>query len=311
MFERLGIHQYAYLSSTDPWDSMNDANTSQHNVDAEIEAMQRHGIKILAWYFWINTNDPATVPRIRYALDSFKRHNIHPDIWVTNSFAYEPRTPEDWAPYVPKGFQMPQTEKEYNALSDSGRRTVERAARRVEKGNLPKNSKERARRITMEAMRIKALVDLAAPYGCKVDIYNHRGWFGMVENELAILHRLNEIGIDNVGMVYNFSHSRDDRHDDSRDFKNLWEKIEPHVVAVNVSGLSGRENVVYPSQGDRELAMMKTIQDSGWRGPVGLLVLWKPDDTEAVLRNSLTGVDWIAAELTQAGSGGPRPLLLN
>lgn len=56
--------------------------------------------------------------------------------------------------------------------------------------------------------------------------------------------------------------------------------------------------------------MMRTIQDSGWVGPVGALVPWKQDDTEVVLRNVLRGIDWLSAELKQPGAGGPRPLPL-
>jgi len=244
MFERLGIKQYAYLSSAYDWDTMDDVNTSQLNVDAEIEAMQRHGIDIIAWFFWINTNEPATAPKLRYALESFKRHNIHPHIWVTNSYAFEPRTQEEWAPYLPKGVRMPMTIEEYNSLSDSKRETVDLAFNKLEQTNYPKSPKERVQRVTAEALRIKALVELAAPYGCKVDIYNHRGWFGMIDNELAIIDRLAKLGIGGVGMVYNFSHSRDKVHDDSRNFERLWNSIRDRVFAVNVTGLSGVDNVV-------------------------------------------------------------------
>jgi hypothetical protein len=41
------------------------------------------------------------------------------------------------------------------------------------------------------------------------------------------------------------------------------------------------------SHGDREIDIMQTIEQSGWKGPVGvlvLLVLWKPADTEIVLK---------------------------
>jgi len=36
-----------------------------------------------------------------------------------------------------------------------------------------------------EADRIYALAKRAAPYGIKVALYNHNGWFGMMDNELA------------------------------------------------------------------------------------------------------------------------------
>jgi len=309
MLQRLGIKHYAYLSSTDPWDSMNDVNTSQHDVDAEIEAMQRHGIDILAWYFWVNADNPADVPKVRTTLESFKRHGIHPQIWVTNSFASSPHTPEQWRQFLPAGISMPQTKQEYDALSTHDKEVVKEAARQVAERDFPANPQEQTLRVAKEAARLKAFVNLAAPYGCKVNIYNHRGWFGMIDNELAILHQLHGMGIHDVGMVYNFSHSRDERHDDSRDFPELWAKIKRYVVAVNVAGLAGEQDVVYPSQGEHELDMMRTIQDSGWRGPIGLLVLWKPDDTEVVLRNAQLGSDWVAAELRDPRSAGPPPSL--
>src|SRR5262245_37975020 len=60
---------------------------SQLNIDAEIEAMQRSGIDVRAWYFWVNTEDPENDPNVKKTLESFKRHNIHPQIWVPQSFA--------------------------------------------------------------------------------------------------------------------------------------------------------------------------------------------------------------------------------
>jgi hypothetical protein len=107
-------------------------------------------------------------------------------------------------------------------------------------------------------------------------------------------------------MVYNFSHARDGFHDDSKNFPQLWKKMRDHVVAVNVTGMRTDEDVVYPSQGDSELEMLRTIQESGWRGPIGL-VAEKGGDAEVTLGNYMVGLDWLAAELKQPGSGGPRP----
>lgn len=320
MFEHLGLRHYAYLSSTDPWDSKNDVNISQHEVESEIEAMQRHGIDILAWYFWVNTNHPAEVPKVRETLESFKRHRIHPQIWMAHSFAYYPKTPDDWARFVPLKFadlawartsHLPVFIQQYGRLTAEEKGKLEKiysgAIKNIETDNYPKTPREREERVQREADRIQALVKLAAPYDCRVNIYNHRGWFGMMDNELAILQRLEELGVKDVGLVYNFSHSRDAFHDDSKDFPQLWEKIKPHVVTVNIAGLYGSEVVGLPSQGDRELAMMRVIQESGWKGPVGVLAAGF-DDMEVVLRDALRGVDWLSAELERAGSGGPPPL---
>jgi len=177
----------------------------------------------------------------------------------------------------------------------------------LEEDNFPKTPRDEQEKIEREARRIKKLADFAARYHCKVAIYNHRGWFGMVDSELAIIHRLEQIGVKNVGMVYNFSHSRDSLHDDAKNFAPLWQKMRPYVLAVNVVGLSEIHDVVLPSAGDYEISMMRTIQNSGWRGPIGVIGGLGPGDAEQNLRDNLVGINWLAAEISRPGSGGPRP----
>ena len=147
---------------------------------------------------------------------------------------------------------------------------------------------------------------LATPYGVKVVLYNHNGWLGMEENQLAVIARLKELGVPNVGMVYNFTHARDALHDDSREFATLWPKMQPYVVEVNITGMAMDGTVLYPSQGDAELDMMRVIQQSGWHGPIGITAE-KGGDAEVNLRNYLLGVDWLAAELKKPGSAGAKP----
>ena len=308
MLKRLGFQHYAYLSSTEPWDSKNDVNISQHDIDTEIEAMQKYGINIPAWYFWLNTDDPAENAKVKKTLESFRRHNICPQIWVPHSYAHYPRTVEAWTKLqlLPKGIAWPGPE-EWKKASEAEKQVVNRAYDQFVAG--PKTPEAQKQRVNREAKRIAALVKLAAPYGCKVNLYNHRGWYGMVENQLAILERLKEMGITDVGIVYNFSHSRDRLHDDSKNFPQLWGKMKSHVIAVNIFGLGENGDLVYPSQGNRELDMMRIIEESGWRGFVGVLPLFERGDTEESLRKVLVGIDWLAAELKEAGSGGPRPNL--
>jgi sugar phosphate isomerase/epimerase len=248
MLERLGLRNFAYS-----W-------RAQHvpTFDAEIDALKGHGINLLAWALYGSQN-----PNTEAILETFKRHNVHPQLWV---------------------MEFP---------------TNERA-------DFPKTPAEQERRVTEEADRIGSLVKLAAPYGVKIDLYNHNGWFGMVDNQVAIIEALRKVGITDVGIVYNFSHARDDLHDDTVNFPALWKKMKPYAVAVNITGTHSEGTIVYPSQGDRELEMMRTIQDSGWRGPVGIIAE-KGGDAEVTLKNCITGIDWLSAELKQPGSGGPRP----
>lgn len=250
MLAKLGFKHFAY-----DW-------RKEHipTFDAEIEALTKKGIDLLAWWFPFSTDDPAA----KATLKVFRRHGVHPQLWVMQS-----------------------------ADSFSNR-------------SITVSADEQQKRVTRNAERIAALSALAAPYGCRIGLYNHNGWFGIMDNQLAVIDRLSEMGISNVGIVYNFSHARDEQHDDSVDFPALWAKIKPHVIAVNVTGMRMDGQIIYPSQGDSELEMMRTIQESGWTGPVGVIAE-KGGDAEVTLKNYLIGVDWLAAELRESGSAGPRP----
>jgi quinoprotein glucose dehydrogenase len=67
MLERLGISQFAYDYRTEHITSF----------DAEMEALQRHRIKLVAWWFPTVLNDEA-----RLILDVLKRHKITTQLWV-------------------------------------------------------------------------------------------------------------------------------------------------------------------------------------------------------------------------------------
>jgi sugar phosphate isomerase/epimerase len=251
MLKRLGFMQFAY-----DW-RYKDIPT----FDAEIDALQEHGIHLLAWWFPLDADNPTATA----TLNLFKRHDVHPQLWV-----------------------------DLNSIDMPGSETV------------PKTPEGQEQRIKRDADRIKAIVQLAAPYGSSVALYNDDGWIGIEENQLAVIDRLKATGVNGVGMVYNFSHAHDDLHDDTGNFPPLWKRIKPYVVAVDISGIGPQGEELYPSQGDRELEMMRTIQQSGWRGPVALIAE-KGGDAEITLRDYRTGLDWLAAELKQPGSGGHRP----
>src|SRR6202035_3499117 len=62
---------------------------------------------------------------------------------------------------------------------------------------------EQERRIDLAASKLKPLADAAKAIGCRVALYNHGGWFGEPENQVAIIARLK---MPNVGIVYNLHH---------------------------------------------------------------------------------------------------------
>jgi hypothetical protein len=65
-------------------------------------------------------------------------------------------------------------------------------------------------------------------------------------------------------------------------------------------------SLIPPSQGDKELDMLRTIEDSGWRGPIGLIAE-QGGDAEVSLSDDLRGLDWLSKEIAHPGSGGERP----
>src|SRR5262245_39120546 len=70
-------------------------------------------------------------------------------------------------------------------------------------GEATKSPEEQKQRIAEEAARIRPIAEAAAAQGMKVALYNHGGWFGEPENQIAIIE---DLKMPNVGIVYNFHH---------------------------------------------------------------------------------------------------------
>ncbi len=218
-------------------------------VDAEIEAAQKHGIEITAWWY------PAQNPQI---LDAIKRHGIHPQLWVCGS-------------------------RTITATND-------------------------AERIEAEAARIRPIAEEAAALGCKVGLYNHREpWFEEQDHQIAIIERLKRDGITNVGIVFNFHHWRGSL----AEFPALFKRMQPYLLAVNLNGMradtSQYPGVRYIGSDESELGMIRVVEASGWRGPVGVIHERPTVDAAEGIKGNLQGLEWIQKELRQPGSGGPKP----
>src|ERR1043165_5056526 len=100
-------------------------------------------------------------------------------------------------------------------------------------GEPTKSPEEQQKRIESEVARLRPIADAAAAIGCKVGLYNHGGWFGEPENQLAIIKALRGLGIRNVGLVYNLHHG----HAHIRRFPELMKKMKPDLLALNLNGM--------------------------------------------------------------------------
>lgn len=239
MLKQLGLTKLAY-----DWRAEH-VNT----FDAEIDAMQKHGIEISAWWY------PSQNQKI---LDAIKSHGIHPQLWVCGS----------------------------RAISEA----------------------DDAKRIELEAARIQPIAQEAAKLGCKVGLYNHREpWFEEQDHQIAIIERLRRNGVTNVGIVFNFHHWRGSL----AEFPALFKRIQPYLLAVNLNGMRADTTqypgVRYIGSDESELEMIRVVEASGWRGPVGIIHERGNLDAAEGLKGNLQGLEWVQKELRQPGSGGPKP----
>ena len=206
MLERLGFNLFAYDYRTEHIPTF----------DAEVEALKRHGITLLAWWFPTSMNDEA-----RLILEVLKRHDLKTQLWVMGG------------------------------------------------GASTKSAEEQKARVDAEAKRIRPIAEEAAKIGCTVALYNHENWFGEPENQIEIIKRLNEQGITNVGMVYNLHHG----HAHLVRFPTLLQAMKPYLLALNLNGMTKNgdkagKKILPLGQGELDLALLKTIRESGWRGVI-------------------------------------------
>ena len=166
-------------------------------------------------------------------------------------------------------------------------------------GDPVKNEAEQRTRVEAEAKRIRPIAEAAAKIGCTVELYNHGGWFGEPENQLAIIESLK---LPNVGIVYNLHHG----HEHLDRLPQLLRAMRPHLHALNLNGMSrGAEKILPLGQGQMDLQLLKMIRDSGYRGPIGILN-HTDEDAEARLRDNLDGLQWLVQQL-DGQPAGPKP----
>ena len=161
---------------------------------------------------------------------------------------------------------------------------------------------DQAGKVKHAADRLRPLAEAAAKAGCSVAIYNHGGWGGEPENMVAVCEAVNR---PNVGIVYNQHHG----HDHLPRFKEALATMQPHLRFLNLNGMTAGgdkkgQKIMVLGQGDLDVELARTICESGYAGPIGILN-HTGHDAEARLLDNLEGLDWITGELT--GKPIPKP----
>ncbi len=164
-----------------------------------------------------------------------------------------------------------------------------------------------AERVEKAAAQLLPAVERARKAGSQFGLYNHGGWGGEPENMVAICQQLRtKHGATNIGIIYNLHHG----HDHVDRFAKVLGEMKPYLLCLNLNGMTRdgekRGQKILPlGSGELDLALLKIIRDSGYRGPIGIIGHTN-DDVEQRLRDNLDGLDWLLPQL-EGKPPGPKP----
>jgi sugar phosphate isomerase/epimerase len=141
---------------------------------------------------------------------------------------------------------------------------------------------------------LRPLAEEADKIGCTIGLYNHGGWFGDPENQIAMIE---ESKLKNVGIVYSQHHG----HDQIDRFPELLKKMKPHLVCLNLNGMVKEgdkhgKKILPLGQGDLDVSLLKAIRASGYEGLIGIIGHTQ-DDAEERLKDNLDGLAWLLPQL--------------
>jgi sugar phosphate isomerase/epimerase len=159
-------------------------------------------------------------------------------------------------------------------------------------------------KVAAAAKALRPVAEEAGKLGCSVALYNHGGWFGEPENQIAVIEAL---ALKNLGIVYNQHHG----HDHLGRLPALLKKMKPHLLALNLNGMTKDgdkigKKILPLGAGDADSQLLGAIAESGYAGPVGILGHTQ-DDAEERLRDNLDGLDWLLPQLAGKPAGpGPK-----
>ena len=157
-----------------------------------------------------------------------------------------------------------------------------------------------AERVENAANGLLAMAEKTKHLGLQLGLYNHGDWGGEPANMAAVCQRLHELGHDHVGIVYNFHHG----HGHIDDFPTELEAMLPYLICVNLNGMNDDEapKILQLGAGKHERQMMKTLQASGYQGPIGLIHHRDGVDAETGLQENTAGMKQVLTDLGDASA---------
>lgn len=138
---------------------------------------------------------------------------------------------------------------------------------------------------------LRHMSDLAKASGAQLLLYPHvNNWIERIEFACAVADKVDR---PNVGVMFNLCHWL--RADTSRDYRPLLQKAMPRLWAVSINGADERDakpgwaHYIQPlDAGNFDLAaFLRTLQELGYTGPVGLQCFGIGGDTRDHLARSM------------------------
>ena len=162
-----------------------------------------------------------------------------------------------------------------------------------------------AEKVIAAADSMEGLAKRTAAIGCKLGLYNHGGWGGEPANLVAVCEELRKRGHEHVGIVYNWHHG----HGHIDDWKESLESMKPFLHCLNLNGMNtgAKPKILTLAHGQHDAAMLKTVIESGYDGPVGILDHQSNLDAKIALDANLKGLDWLLKNYSVPGSAGKKP----
>jgi hypothetical protein len=250
-------------------------DAKKRGPEERAQMLERLGIKRLAYDY-----RAEHIPTFDAEVEAMKRHGIEFTAW------WFPTTLNDEARTI---------------LAVIGRQKITPQLWVMGGGAPARDATEQRERVKSEASRLKPLAEAGARLGCKIGLYNHGGWFGEPENQIAIIEQLKRESVTNLGIVYNFHHG----HDQIARFPELFLRMQPHLLCVNLNAMvrdgdKRGKKILHLGEGDQELTMLKVIRDSGWFGPIGIIDHRPETDSEETLRRNLAGLETLVKQMSPA-----------
>jgi len=235
------------------------------------------------------------VPQFEDEIVALKKHGIELTGWMFPANT----DPSDSTKLAPKGLAMLELFEKHGVRPQlwiiKGGQSID-----------PGSPEEQERRVAAEVNALRPVSATAKSRGLQVGLYNHGGWFGEPDNQIAILERLRKEGFDNVGIVYNQHHG----HGHIAQFSEILKRMSPYLICLNLNGMDvngealGRK-IMPLGAGTEDVRLLKVIRDSGYKGPIGILNHTN-EDAEERLQDNLAGLSWILPQLDRKAPG-PKP----